>query len=123
VKKRLSEITTIYEVSNYRKIPNLIRNICEENTDKEIILIEIGGYSATISKYLKNVVLAVEDTNQGYWRFKQQEPSPSYQPTTHQINCENQVSSTRLLICEATGLLCATRVMSQEYEVRFSTFL
>jgi len=78
VKRRLSEITNIYEVSNYQKIPNLIKSICDENIKKKIILIEIGGYSAEVSKYLKNVILSVEDTNQGYWRFKKKQAYLTY---------------------------------------------
>jgi len=78
VKRRLSEITNIYEVSNYQKIPDFIKSICEENIKKKIILIEIGGYSAEVARYLKNVILSVEDTNQGYWRFKNKQAYLTY---------------------------------------------
>lgn len=77
-KHNVSQITSVYEVSDYKKIPALIRNLCQENEDKKIILVEIGGYSAKISQYLKNVVLSIEDTNQGYWEFKKYEKNLNY---------------------------------------------
>ena len=78
VRIRLGEFTNIYEVSDYRGIPNLIKSICIKHNDREIVLVEIGGYSATVSRYLKNVVVSAEDTAQGYWRFKEQEKKLSY---------------------------------------------
>lgn len=78
VKERLARLTNVYEVSDYQKIPSLIKTLCKKHNDKKIILIEIGGYSSDVSKYLKNVILSVEDTNQGYWRFKERECNLSY---------------------------------------------
>ena len=77
-KQNISQITSVYEVSDFKKIPALIRNLCQENEDKKIILVEIGGYSAGVSQYLKNVVLSIEDTNQGYWEFKKHEKNLNY---------------------------------------------
>ena len=78
VKLRISKLANIYEVSDYKKIPAFIRTLCKEHAEKKIILVEIGGYSASVSEHLKNVVLSVEDTNQGYWRFKKREKQLSY---------------------------------------------
>lgn len=77
-KQNISQITSVYEVSDYKKIPALIKNLCQENEEKRIILVEIGGYSAGVSHYLKNVVLSIEDTNQGYWEFKKFEKNLNY---------------------------------------------
>ncbi len=78
VKSRISQLTNIYTVANYKEIPELIKKLCKKHIDKKIILVEIGGYSASVSKFLENVVLTVEDTNQGYWRFKNNEQQLSY---------------------------------------------
>ena len=50
VKLRISKLANIYEVSDYKKIPAFIRTLCKEHAEKKIILVEIGGYSASVSE-------------------------------------------------------------------------
>lgn len=51
------------------EIPQRIVSLCTENIGKEIVLIEIGGYSAAVSQLLPNVVLTVEATTRGHNNF------------------------------------------------------
>lgn len=69
VKKSIEKVAKVY-TPKLEEIPNKILEICNENSKKKIILVEIGGYSSRIAHLLKNVVLAVEDTNQGHWNFE-----------------------------------------------------
>lgn len=68
VRSDIEKLTTLFR-PKLDKISELIIKICQQHKEKKIILVEIGGYSAKISDKLKNVKLAVEDTNQGYWNF------------------------------------------------------
>jgi S-adenosylhomocysteine hydrolase len=67
VKKRLSKITRIFSPKTLTEIPNIILDLAQKNGKRKIVLVEVGGYSSHVSKYLKNVVLSIEDTNQGHW--------------------------------------------------------
>lgn len=69
VKRSIEKVAKVY-TPKLDEIPNKILQICNDNPGKKIILVEIGGYSSSIAHLLKNVVLAVEDTNQGHWSFE-----------------------------------------------------
>lgn len=71
--ENISQYTKVYSPSDTSEIPNLIAKICNENLDKKICMIEIGGYSSLMKKIPDNIVGSVEDTNQGHWSFKQNE--------------------------------------------------
>lgn len=73
----IESITRVYR-PKLENIPQTIQDICSANSDKKIILVEIGGYSATVSNKLNNIILAVEDTNQGHWNFEQNIDKLSY---------------------------------------------
>jgi S-adenosylhomocysteine hydrolase len=70
VKDKIEKYTTVYS-PELDKIPELLKAICDKNRDKKIILIEIGGYSATLLDKLSNVVLVVEDTMRGHKNFEE----------------------------------------------------
>ncbi len=78
IKKGINKLTKVYSPKNLQEIPKLIFKICRTHKNKKIILVEIGGYSAEISDKLKNVILAVEDTNRGHWQFKENENKLGY---------------------------------------------
>ena len=65
----IEKLTKIYRPT-LDEIPDTILDICKKNSEKKIVLVEIGGYSAQVAHLLNNVVLAVEDTNQGHWNFE-----------------------------------------------------
>ncbi|MBI2051486.1 hypothetical protein HYT33_01860 [Candidatus Roizmanbacteria bacterium] len=67
VKKRLKRLIRVFSPQNFNEISRYIKKINDAHTKKNIILVEIGGYSSTISQKLHNVILAVEDTNYGHW--------------------------------------------------------
>ncbi|OGH15196.1 MAG: hypothetical protein A2860_04225 [Candidatus Levybacteria bacterium RIFCSPHIGHO2_01_FULL_37_33] len=69
VRFSIEKTTKVYTPA-LNEIPNCIFQICQDNSDKKIVLVEIGGYSAQVAHLLDNVVLAVEDTNQGHWNFE-----------------------------------------------------
>ncbi len=73
VKENIEKYAKVHSPSDVSEIPNLIADICNKNLGKKICMVEIGGYSSLIKKIPDNIIGAVEDTNQGYWNFKQNE--------------------------------------------------
>jgi len=65
----IEKLTKVYRPA-LDDIPNTILDICKKNSEKKIVLVEIGGYSSQVAHLLNNVALAVEDTNQGHWNFE-----------------------------------------------------
>jgi len=105
VKEEISRYAKVYS-PNLENIPGMIINICQENSDKKIILIEIGGYSSTIADKLSNVVLAVEDTARGHERFRENEQKLTY-PVVSIARTEGKKMEDKMVgraIAESTAL-------------------
>lgn len=77
VKAAVSAVTTVHS-PQLENISDCIVKVCAEHIAEEIIVIEIGGYSASVSELLPNVALSVEDTTRGHERFKQYEQTLTY---------------------------------------------
>lgn len=68
VKEKIQNYTSVYS-PNLDEIPGLIKILCNENKNKKIVLVEIGGYSAAILDSIPNVILVIEDTMRGHNNF------------------------------------------------------
>ncbi len=77
VKAEVAKVASVYSPT-LEQIPGTLIEVCTKNIDKEIILIEIGGYSAAVAQYLPNIVLAVEATAAGHERYRQHQDSLPY---------------------------------------------
>lgn len=67
VKEGLAQHTEVISPSSVSEIPTILEQLATKWSQKKIILVEIGGYSSYVSDKLSNVVLSIEDTNQGHW--------------------------------------------------------
>lgn len=67
VRKSLSKITNVISPKRINSIPNVIFNVVKKHPKKNIVLVEVGGYSSKILHKMSNVKLCIEDTYQGHW--------------------------------------------------------
>ena len=77
VKSEIEKLTPVYSPA-LEEIPEIIIKICRENSDKKVVLVQIGGYSSSIVDKIPNVVLAVEDTERGHRVFVENEQNLTY---------------------------------------------
>lgn len=77
VKKQVEQHTQVYS-PKLNEISDCIIEICSKNIEKDVVLVEIGGYAAEISRLLPNVTLAVEDTTRGHERYREYESSLAF---------------------------------------------
>lgn len=96
VKQQLSKLTKVITPNTVEEIPSLIEKIVTKWKKKNIILIEIGGYSSFISHKLHNVILAVEDTNQGHWNHLNSKNARSY-PVVSMAQSEVKMLENRVI--------------------------
>lgn len=67
VRENLAKLTRIVSPKDVSEIPDILVDIVQSWPQKNIILVEVGGYSSFVSHKLHNIVLVAEDTNQGHW--------------------------------------------------------